>query len=281
MRVESPAEQLLYATVRIETQGSKPDEVGAGTSFIFRLEKEKGTFLCLVTNKHVIKDARVGRFFFTQGSGDKPEVGKRIDIEMDNFEARWYGHPNPHIDIAVMPLVPILEELQRRDKQVFFRALTQDLIPSAKQVEELDALEEVLFVGYPSGIYDTINLLPVFRRGITATPLQIDHNGQPVFLIDASVFPGSSGSPVLICNTGGYTSRGGFVVGTRVFLLGVIARVAFREEAGTLDFMSIPTTLVPIIKTKQMIDLGIVFKASAIVETVEGLLSILDRSPST
>src|SRR5437763_136516 len=49
--------------------------------------------------------------------------------------------------------------------------------------------------------------------GVTANPLQADYDGRPVFLIDASVFPGSSGSPVVICNQGGFATRQGFAVG--------------------------------------------------------------------
>ena len=278
MRTETPAEQLLYATVRIETEGHNPNEKGASTAFIFSLEGEKGTFLCLVTNKHVIKGARVGRFFFTQKKNDEPDVGKRFDIVIDNFEQSWYGHPNPEIDVAAMPLVPLLEAIKQQGNDVFFRSLSQTLIPDEDQLAELDALEEVLFVGYPSGIYDTANLLPVFRRGITATPIQIDYEGKPIFLLDASVFPGSSGSPVLIYNLGGYTSRRGFTVGTRVFFLGIIAQVVYREEQGTLEFANIPTALVPIVRTRELIDLGVVFKARAVVETVQGLLSALEES---
>jgi len=278
MRIQTIAERLLYVTVRIEIQGSDPHELGVGTSFIFGLEQEKGTFLCLVTNKHIVQGTHIGRFFFTQKRGDGPDVGKRLNIEMDNFEARWFGHPDPEIDIAVMPLVPIIEEVQKTlGKEVFFHYLNQSLVPNADQIEELDALEDVLFVGYPSGMYDTVNLLPLFRRGITATPIQIDYTGKPVFLIDASVFPGSSGSPVFVYKPSAHTDRrGNLIVGSpRLFLVGIISQVAIRQETGTLEFASIPTTKVPIIKTQQMIDLGVVFKASAIVEAAQHLLSLL------
>ena len=135
-------------------------------------------------------------------------------------------------------------------------------------------------MGYPNGIYDTANLLPVFRRGITATPPQVDYNDRPVFLVDASVFPGSSGSPVFIYNLGGYGTRKGFQSGTRIFFLGIIAEVYFRKEEGTLEFKSIPTARVPVVKTREMLDLGIVFKAGTVVETVRNLLSILESEGS-
>ena len=95
------------------------------------------------------------------------------------------------------------------------------------------------------------------------------------------MFPGSSGSPVLIYNLGGYTSRRGFTVSTRVFFLGIIAQVVYREEQGSLEFADIPTALVPIVRTIEMIDLGVVFKASTVVETVQGLLSTLEKGGKT
>jgi hypothetical protein len=86
---------------------------------------------------------------------------------------------------------------------------------------------------------------------------------------------GTSGSPLLIYNLSGYASRKGFTVSPRVFLLGIIAQVLYREEQGSLEFGNIPTALVPIIKTRERIDLGVVFKASTVVETAKGLLSTL------
>lgn len=280
MRVETPAEKILYCTVRLETEGSNPDQIGSGTAFLFGLETEKGNFPCLVTNKHVIRDAQVGRFFFTSKSGNGPNVGDRLDVEIDNFESRWFEHPDPEIDIATMPLGPLLMKIREMGKEAFYSFIDPSTIPTAEQLEELDVLEEVFFVGYPNAIYDNVNLLPIFRRGVAATPVQIDHNGKPIFLVDASVFPGSSGSPVFIYNLGSYGSRRGLSVGTRLFFLGIIAQVAYREEEGTLEFRSIPTVKVPVVKTKEMLDLGVVFKASAVVETVQGLYDMLKSEGS-
>ncbi len=277
MKIETPAEKVLYCTLRIETEGQEPDQVRAGTAFIFSLtDSEQEPFPCIITNKHVVHGAQRGHFFFTVKKQGKPKMGKRIDIRMDNFEAQWYGHPDPDIDVAAMPLGPLVRETQQAGTEIFWSYLDQKLIPTKDQLDELDVIEEVMFVGYPNGIYDRANLLPVFRRGITATPLQIDHDDKPVFLVDASVFPGSSGSPVLIYNLGGYQTRKGLHAGGRFFFLGVIASVVYRHETGTLEFVSAPANKVPVVRTKEMIDLGIVFKASAVVETVEGLLAILE-----
>ena len=65
--------------------------------------------------------------------------------------------------------------------------------------------EEIVFIGYPSGLRDEHNSTPLIRRGITASPIWNDFGNDPIFLIDAGVYPGSSGSPVF--------STRGYVVG--------------------------------------------------------------------
>ena len=147
------------------------------------------------------------------------------------------------------------------------------LAPNDKTALDIGLVEEVLFVGYPSGISDETHNLPVARRGITATPATVDYEGRPVFLVDASVYPGSSGSPVFIYNTDSWTNGSGNVVtGGRVMFLGVLAAVLYREEDGMIQFGEVPTALRARVTTRHMIDLGVVFKARTVEETIKGSL---------
>ena len=269
MNVETAAEQLFFSTVRLEHAG------GVGTSFIVQhawAEDKQGLFL--VTNKHVIAGATKARFFFTLAEGTNAKIGDIVEIALDEFEQGWTGHPDDAVDVAAAPLVPLLNQLDKEGRQPFIKAIPTTIVPTVEQAsKELDAIEEVFFIGYPIGIYDTVNLLPVARRGTTATPFSLDYCGKPAFLIDASVFPGSSGSPVLIFNKGSYSPReGGVVVASRVLLLGIVASVLVHEQDGKLDFIDVPTTLTPRVRTPELADLGIVFKSRTIVETIEALL---------
>jgi hypothetical protein len=71
----------------------------------------------------------------------------------------------------------------------------------------------------------------------------VDYNGLPAFLVDASVFPGSSGSPVFLLDRGISMRRTGEVqLGTsRLALLGILAAVHVRQVSG--DIRALPTRL--------------------------------------
>lgn len=270
MNPKTVIEQLLFSTVRIEADKSSGTE--AGTSFIFSYEHESKNYPFLITNKHVVEGSTIGRFFFTLSDGTNPRIGERFDVRMPDFGAYWVGHPDPSVDIAAMPIAPVLEFFKNQGKQAYFKSIPHSFIPTDEQLADLDALEEVVFIGYPSGMFDSKNLMPILRRGTTATPIQFDYEGSKAFLVDASVFPGSSGSPVLICNQGSYRTSEGMIIGSRTLFLGVIAKVVVRQETGEIQLVKAPSSLSPIVRTQQMIDLGIVYKSSTVIETVQEVL---------
>ena len=274
MEVKSIAEQFLFTTCRFETQLAN-GKVGTATGFIYTEDRDSLSYTFLVTNKHVVRDAKQGSLFFTARKDDQPVLGSVHQIVLDPFNKGWFFHKDESVDVAVIPFGNIEKELEKKGLKVYYKSTRANLIPTAQQMGEIDALEEIVFIGYPNAIWDQVNNIPVMRRGTTATPIQIDFMGKPQFLIDASVFPGSSGSPVFLYNSGMYTVKGqGTVMGSRALFLGILAEVFFREDdSGRIELKTIPTTKVPIPVTKEMIDLGVVFKASVIVEIVQEIMS--------
>lgn len=270
----SPSEQILFTTVRIET--SSPQGDGTGTAFAFIRERDGEKYPFLVTNKHVIEGARTGVLTFTRSTDERePIIGSAQRLQIQNFEDLWHSHNDPDIDVAVAPLAPLAEEMNRRSGIIpFIPPIEDSIIPEGDILSELDALEEVTFIGYPNGIWDNSNFLPVTRRGVTATPITMDFQGKQQFLIDASVFPGSSGSPVLILDIGMHTSKFGQTkVASRVLFLGVISSVFYKKEYNEIERIQKPVEDTQVAVSEQMIDLGIVFKATTVVDTIEDFLA--------
>jgi hypothetical protein len=81
------------------------------------------------------------------------------------------------VDLAIVPLRPLERAARDLGVQLYYHASDSQRIPDAATVREFDALEDVLFVGYPSGVWDQVNLMPILRRGTTATPLELDFEG--------------------------------------------------------------------------------------------------------
>jgi Trypsin-like peptidase domain len=239
-------DQLIHITVRIETSG--PDGIGSGTGFFLHLcENGEGHVPVIVTNKHVIKNAATGRFVMTQAKARdafEPIHGQNVSIALDHFESRWLQHPDPDVDLAVMPIAPILEEAERRNTPVFFRAITSSLIATESDLKNLNAIEDILMIGYPSGLWDEKNNTPIVRKGITATPPANRFNDRPEFVIDCACFPGSSGSPILLFNASGYVDKQGNTMmgGSRVKLLGVLWGGPQYNAVGALHVVPIPTS---------------------------------------
>lgn len=277
MQVSTVAEQLLFATVRIET-ADLSGHTGVGTGFFFGVERDQKQYGFLVTNKHVIRNASTGRILFTVAEDKKPVLGKTHWLNISNFDQWWHGHSDPDVDVAIAPVGDAIRSITDQGVPLYHTFIGENLIPDTKQVEDFDAIEDIVFLGYPNNIWDDVNNLPVIRRGITATHLAVDFRGKKQFLIDASVFPGSSGSPVFILKVGSYNSRaGGLVVGNKLAFLGIVSSVFYRREEGKIEMAEAPTAMVPVPVSQEMVDLGLVIKASALIEVVEQFLALVRK----
>jgi hypothetical protein len=271
LRPATVSENLLFSTVRIETK-KKNGKNGFATGFFFDYKiKDKKILPLIITNKHVVKDTVIGRFYVHEGRRDKDILvpsENSFDITINNFEKIWYFHPDKDVDLCAMPFNGIRKSAEKEEgKLIFNRVIDETLLLSDKELENLSAVEDILMVGYPIGLWDKQNNLPIIRRGITASHPAIDFNGKSRGIIDAACFPGSSGSPVLIVNEQGYvTKNGGSVYGSsRAIFLGVQFAAPARTAKGEIVEEEIPTELESIVKTKQMIHLGYIVKAKEII----------------
>ena len=274
VRVETLAEQLFFTTARLECRAGTT--TSAGTGFVYGVEAEKkdggstGTAQFLVTNRHVAESAMdelVVQMIARKPGENAPDFGKPAAIRV-NAKPGWSFHPDPEVDIAVVPFLAVLEGLEAAGTPTFYRSVPSvwALNPQAAQAE-FDAIEEVVFVGYPNNLYDQTNLTPIMRRGATATSMALDYGGKPRFLIDAAVFPGSSGSPVFIMDSGTFRTREGTVkVGQRLKLLGILAAVHVRDVQANLVPAAVGVAF------KDPLNLGIVYRADAIDSIIDAIL---------
>lgn len=230
------AEFIQLTTIRIETERS--DGKSAGTGFFMSLKNNENNNThvpVIVTNKHVVKDAIVGKLRFSLKDDNGNQIkGQYYDLTINGFEKLWIMHPEENIDLCIMPIANIHREIQKANIDLYYTMITIDDIPSSSEInDEFSRIEDITVVGYPDGIWDAYNNMPIARKGITATPLHVDFENSPRFLIDAAIYGGSSGSPVFVFNQGSYTKPdGGLYAGTRLKLVGVVCAVAQHKVTG-------------------------------------------------
>jgi S1-C subfamily serine protease len=269
VEIDSIAKRLLFSTVRVDTELEDGSQ-GSGTAFIITHSHAKGTTPFVVTNRHLVEGVRRGGLVFTRGAAGRPALGQRFQLNIEEFPAAWFFHPDASVDLALVPLRPLERAARALGVELYYHAVDSSRIPDAATTRGFDALEDVLFVGYPSGVWDHVNLMPILRRGTTATPLELDFEGHKQFLIDAAVYPGSSGSPVFVMRSDARRSH--LPNGRTIWFAGVIAAVFFREEPDTLVPRPVPTHAPPRSVCSEMIDLGLVIKSESVREVIEVFL---------
>lgn len=268
----SVSEQLTYSTVRIECE-LKGGGQATGTGFFFRFlesEDKKSHVPVVITNKHVIKNADKGRLIITKSNANnEPLDTEHFSVQIDNFESFWRLHPDDDVDLCAMPIAPFLNEAGKQGTNLFYIPLDKSLLPTTQQLADFSALEEILMIGYPNGIWDSVNNMPILRKGSTATHPNFDYNGKKEIMIDIAAFPGSSGSPVLVFNEGGYMDkRGNMKIGaSRVILLGVL--FAGPQATATGEIVMTPNLQRPVAVTNIPNNLGLIIKSDRIIELEE------------
>jgi len=266
-------EKIMYSTVRISTNS------GTGTGYFFNFHYENTNVPVIVTNKHVVnykKNEAVIIKFHTIN----PET-KEIDKESFELKAEleWIFHPDH--DLCCTPLVRIIDYVKENyDKTIYFQHINEEHISPIEKLQDLDAVESVLMVGYPIGLWDEKNNLPLFRQGITASHPALDFNNKGIGVIDIASFPGSSGSPIFIYNPGMYNDKttNSINLGGRLIFLGTLYAGPMYNAKGDISIREIPTSTEPTIHTPVMINLGYYIKSSELLVLKDIIKAMLPPS---
>jgi hypothetical protein len=276
-------ENLAYSTARIEClDGNGSTSTGTGFFFNFSaLENLEAYIPTIITNKHVVKGAIVGKITFTICDSDELPSNKQFIIDWGGqegdltFEEFWTMHPDPDVDLCVILLSDIKKRAYEQGFKLYTFPFTEGNIVGHGIPENVfDAAENVLMIGYPNGLWDNINNTPIMRKGIMATHIASNYRGKREFMVDMACFPGSSGSPIVIVDgqMGEYKINDyGRQRYNRITLLGILFSGPIMTATGEIEIVTIPTSSKPVAYTQLMLHLGYAIKAIRILDLKEAL----------
>jgi hypothetical protein len=215
----SNAEQILYSTVFIETLYG--DSRATGTAFFNQFTMPNGrSAVSLVSCRHVLEGAQAVRLWCPIQTEDGQPSDRHADITL-RIDGKATVHPNPDIDLAGVIIHHIEKAPFLKGEKLFYRALSEALIPDHAQWENLSVADPILVPGCPAGLFEERDRTPFFRRGIIAS-LPRD-SLRPHFYIDMPTIDGSSGSPVIIDSHFSYNRKGGgYELRSRFYLIGIV-----------------------------------------------------------
>jgi Trypsin-like peptidase domain len=235
-----------------------------GTGFYFSFNFDHDTIPVIVTIAHSIRECHTGTLRFKSYSDEKINYGDLLVIKIDQFESKWIKHKTE--DLAILPLSPVREEVFKYyQKTPYSVSFSESDIPNDTILNNLFAIEDVLMIGYPKGLSDDSNDLPIVRKGLTATPVYINYKNRDWFLLDIPIYAGSSGSPVCLFNMGTYADKeANLHFSGRLYLLGIavesnnytaIGHTTKKDSIPELEVkIDLPFDVAKIIKAKCLLD---------------------------
>jgi hypothetical protein len=154
--------------------------------------------LFLVTSRHVLMDAPSGHFpdrveiaLHTNAANATQSTGLSILLhEQGRAIWRQCQDGNRDVDVAV------IEIDQSRLPMTNLSAFTPQHLQQS--LSEIEVGQPLLIVGFPLGFHDALHHLPVVRQAVIASSFGLRFEGQGMFLTDARMHRGTSGSPVVI-----------------------------------------------------------------------------------
>ncbi len=257
--------QIAHMTVRLLVT-AKDGSQHSGTGFLLGYDIGGGQAkVFCVTNRHVLLDAKACNITVTrQGPTGDPLYGQVATVDVTEIDAATLFHPDPAIDLAAFAIHGIINQIEAQGITPFVRVINRNEIPDTNFFRSLDVANDVIMIGYPNGLWDEQNNMPIIRRGLTATSPSLDFNGRPEFVIDCACFPGSSGSPIFLFQNGGYKNESNnYIIGqSRILLIGILYAGPQFTVSGEIVAKTIPTKTSLEVKSMVMMHLGYCIKST-------------------
>jgi hypothetical protein len=158
----------------------------------------------LVTNRHVV----LPRIHGQETAPDSFTVQLRVNTEAglawdplvlsrEQLLDRARFHRDSSVDVAVVRILDLIgERMSSGPKYLSWHSVTREQFAGQNNIT-MQVSDDVVVAGYPRGFYDEVNLFPIVKCGTVASRWGANFQGKRCFLIDAKLFPGSSGSIVL------------------------------------------------------------------------------------
>ena len=167
----------------------------------------------IVTNQHVFAGLREVAVRFNPGFLSPQTNAEVVTIPLVEAGGKtsWTAHPSESIDVAVLRYEPSAELVKRLQhiayiagEDSFDRAVMPEGTIASRTIKNSGATEgdEVYLPGFPIGVitdqlFGASRNYPVLRRGTIAWITPTMESLTPEFLVDALIFPGNSGGPVM------------------------------------------------------------------------------------
>lgn len=256
---------MLYVTVKINIENSY--ESWTGTGFFFQFQNN---YVYLVSNRHVFQDAETINFKVSKikNDGNSERDIDSLDhftIKVNNIYQKIIYHPNPEVDLAILPISHELNFVVDGYRPVY-GYLREDLIPRPGEIEQYGEVIKIITSGYPNGYIDEVNNYPITRSGVSATPPYAKFNGKNEFLIDCAVYNGASGSPVFL-NEDFSIKNGKVVLGSEAIFLGILYAGYLHTFNTTIELDQIETPINVSAQTPN--NLGIIIKSEELLRFKE------------
>ena len=196
----------------------------------------------LVTNRHVLANHSQVAVRFNPAKITDLVKEVSIALKDEHGNELWISHPNPSIDISVVRLNPTW--LHEQALQSAFFANDKHAADKAKLKEIGISVGDGVFVlGFPMGLTGTAQRsYAIARQGAIARISDALDGAAMTFLIDALVFPGNSGGPVVSAPT--VNAIEGTKAQDRAYLIGVVrgylpySDVAVSQQTGQIRMVS-------------------------------------------
>lgn len=190
--------QDCVVAIGVPSEKEQIQWVASGFLYGDFFKKGKGETLYhvyVVTNRHVLNELTEVRLRFNPKGKEAAKTYRLRLVDKSSKKTSWFPHPNLSIDVAIATInVRLLKE-----QGIQFAYFIDEHVATLDKIAELGITEGdfVYTLGFPMGLIGAERNYVIVRSGNIAKIQDAIEHRSDEFLIDAFIFPGNSGGPVV------------------------------------------------------------------------------------